>query len=257
MNVQNQNQVLVKSNFEKAYIKTILNNKFFEQDSYYKQQKSRYFNTVKQIHQLPMPNHPKLLEIGGGQIALISQELFNYECTVADVNETYKQSILDHHIKFQCCDLLHDDLEQRNYYDLVVICEVIEHMPVPPYIVLDKVKTWLKPGGWLFLTTPNLYRLRNIVRLALGLRVFDTFRIPERGFSIGHPIEYSQTHLKWQIETAGFESVNIRLQQLDNVGSSLKTQLARIIASPLLLRPLWRDKLVVVARKPGKMEDFT
>lgn len=244
-------QPFTKADFEKAYRKTILSSNFFEKDSYYVQQKSRYLNTLKSINQLPLPRSPQLLEISGGQIALLSQELFEYQPTVIDVSETYKQSLLEKHIQFQCCDLLHDDIEERDFYDLVVMCEVIEHMPIPPYLVLEKIKAWIKPGGWLFLTTPNLYRLRNLVRLAVGLRVFDTFRIPEKGAGIGHPLEYSQTHLEWHLKTAGFESIDIQLRQLDNAGSTLKTQLGRFIASPFLLRPLWRDKLVAVAQKPA------
>lgn len=242
---------LAKPDFEKAYQKVVLNSKFFEQDSYYVQQKPRYLNTLRYICQFSLPRAARILEISGGQIALLAKEILGYECTVADVNETYKQDILDHGIQFRCCDLLHDDLEERNCYDLVVMCEVIEHMPVPPYIILEKIKAWIKPGGSIFITTPNLYRFRNLVRLALGLNVFDTFLIPERGSGIGHPLEYSQMHLKWQLERAGFESVNIQLQQLDNAGSTLWTQLGRIIASPFLLRPLWRDKLVAVAQKPS------
>ena len=241
-----------KHSFDQAYNKLIRNNKFFELESYYIQQKLRYYNTLKYINQLSLPKSARILEVGGGQIALLSKEIVGYDCTVADVNENYKQGILDRGLQFLCCDLLHDDLEYRDYYDLVVMCEVIEHMPVPPHIVLEKVKAWIKPGGLIFLTTPNLYRFRNLVRLALGLHVFDLFFIPDRGSSIGHPIEYSQAHLKWQLETAGVESVNIQLRQLGGAGSTLWTQMGRIIASPFLLRPLWRDNLVAVARKPNR-----
>jgi 2-polyprenyl-3-methyl-5-hydroxy-6-metoxy-1,4-benzoquinol methylase len=146
--------------------------------------------------------------------------------------------------------LLYDDIEDKNYYDLVILCEVIEHMPVPPYTILEKIKTWIKPGGWLFLTTPNLYRFRNLIRLALGMRVFDTFCIPEKGKSIGHPLEYSLSHLQWQLGQAGFQQIHIELKQLDNAGATLTSQLGRILASPFLLRPLWRDKLVAIAQKP-------
>ncbi|PSO61829.1 MAG: class I SAM-dependent methyltransferase [Cyanobacteria bacterium QH_9_48_43] len=242
---------IAKSDFEKAYQKTIISNNFFEKDSYYVKQKPRYFYVIRELGKYLPSKQSSVLEIGGGQIALLAKELFGDECTVVDLNETYKQGILNHDVQFQCCDLLRDDLKERNAYDLVVMCEVIEHFPVPPHTILEKIRAWLKPGGLIFITTPNLYRFRNLVRLALGLRVFDTFFIPERGRGIGHPFEYSQTHLKWQLETAGFESVNIQLRQLDNAGSSLWTQLGRITASPFLLRPLWRDKLVALARKKG------
>ena len=191
----------------------------------------------------------KILEIGGGQIALLMKELFDDSCTIADVNEAHKLGILNHGVNFLCCDLLHDDLEEKKIYALVIMCEVIEHMPIPPHIILEKVKTWIKPNGLLFLTTPNLYRFRNLIRLALGMRVFDTFLIPEREKSIGHLIEYSKTHMEWQLRKAGFSSINIELKQLDNAGSSFWAQLGRIIATPVLLRPLWRDKLIATAVK--------
>jgi hypothetical protein len=82
------------------------------------------------------------------------------------------------------------------------------------------------------------------------LRVFDTFLLPERGSGIGHPLEYSKHHLTWQLEKAGFQSVEIKLRQLENAGATFWTQLGRIIASPFLIRPLWRDKLVAIAQKP-------
>ena len=239
-----------KLDFEQAYQKTILNNDFFEQDSYYIQQKPRYFNTLKLICECSLPKPAKIIEFGGGQMALLNKNLFGDECTVADVNEKYKQGILDNGIEFKSCDLLHDDLNEQDFYDCVILCEVIEHMPIPPHIVLEKIKRTLKPGGLLFLTTPNLYRLRNLIRLALGLRVFDTFLIPERGKFIGHPFEYSAKHLTWQIEKAGFKLLKMELKQLDNAGATIWTQLGRIIASPLLLRPIWRDKLVAIAQKP-------
>jgi hypothetical protein len=72
-----------------------------------------------------------------------------------------------------------------------------------------------------YITTPNLYRLRNLVRMALGARVFDLFYLPERGQGIGHPFEYSAFHLQWQLEKAGFKVDQIQLRQQDNAGASL------------------------------------
>ena len=193
--------------FDIAYKKTVLNNDFFEKDKYYIQQKPRYFNSLRQILKLPISNSDKVLEIGGGQLALLLKQLYEIEGSVADVNNKYSDSLLKFGIDFKPCDLLYDDLEERDVYDLVILCEVIEHMPVPPYVIFNKIKQWIKPGGLIFMTTPNLYRLRNLVRLALGMRVFDTFLIPEKGQSICHPLEYSKTQLKWQLENAGFQSV--------------------------------------------------
>jgi hypothetical protein len=105
----------------------------------------------------------------------------------------------------------------------------------------------MKPGGLLFMTTPNLYRLRNVIRLMLGMRVFDHFFIPERGHSIGHPFEYSAEHLSWQISQGGFKDIDVTYRQLSLSGSTFRAKLARMLLSPLLLREKFRDSLVVSA----------
>ena len=48
-------------------------------------------------------------------------------------------------------------------FDFVFFSEVIEHLPIPGYIVLERLRKVLRPGGVIICTTPNLYRLRNVV----------------------------------------------------------------------------------------------
>ncbi len=124
-------------------------------------------------------------------------------------------------------------------------------MPVPPYQILSKIRSWMKPSGVLFLTTPNLYRLRNVVRLMLGMRVFDIFFIPERGNSIGHPFEYSAEHLSWQIDRGGFKDIEVTYRQLSLTGATFKAKVARGLLAPLMLRDKFKDTLVATAQAAG------
>ena len=230
--------------FRRAYDELVIGNHFFEAPSYYVQQRRRYERTLRHIAGLSLPPGSRVLEIGGGQMTLLCQRLFGHECVLADIGEEYADAVTDHGIDFQPCDL-----PFRDHFDLVVLCEVIEHMPVPPHIVLGKIGSWIRPGGWLLLTTPNLYRIRNAVRLALGMKVFGHYFYPERGQSLGHPVEYTAEHMRWQLERAGFEAVTTRLEQLSNVGATPLTRLARWAVRPLQLRPLWRDSIVATARR--------
>jgi hypothetical protein len=107
----------------------------------------------------------------------------------------------------------------------------------------------MRGDGMLFVTTPNLYRLRNVIRLALGMRVFDHFLIPNRGQSIGHPFEYSAEHLSWQITQAGFTEPAVAYKQLGLTGATRRARIGRLVASPLLFRQKLRDSLVATARK--------
>lgn len=243
---------LDRKKFDDKYDELILSSRFFEEHSYYIRERSRYFNTLKlllaRIDSSRDLSELKVLEIGGGQICLLMSALFGSKAVVADVSDKYKDSVQKQGCDFRICDLLYDDLPDRNYFDIVIMCEVIEHMPVPPYQILSKIRNWMKPGALLFLTTPNLYRLRNVIRLMLGMRVFDIFFIPERGNSIGHPFEYSVEHLSWQMNRGGFKDIKVAYKQLSLTGVTFRARLARGLLAPLLLRDKFKDTLVATAQ---------
>lgn len=240
-----------RKTFDDKYDELILSSRFFEQDDYYVRERPRYFNTLKfllaRIDSSSDLSALHVLEIGGGQIALLMQALFGCKAVIADVSDKYKDSVQKQRCDFRVCDLLYDDLPDRNHFDVVIMCEVVEHFPVPPYKILSKVRSWMKPGGLLFMTTPNLYRLRNVIRLMLGMRVFDYFFIPERGHSIGHPFEYSAEHLSWQVDQGGFKDIEVTYRQLSLTGSTFRAKLARTLLAPLMLRNKFKDSLVVTA----------
>lgn len=146
-----------------------------------------------------------------------------------------------HGVDFRRCDLIRDDLPERGAFDAAVLCEVVEHLPVPLHLVLEKVLRWVRPGGFVFLTTPNLYRLRNVVRLATGRELFCPLYYPEPGQGIGHPFEFSADHLRWHMERAGLEGVVVELTQLTMRGSSPGAEVARLAAWPLLLARILLD----------------
>jgi SAM-dependent methyltransferase len=193
----------------------------------------------------------RLLEIGGGQIALLLKELFEDEVVVADLTYDHAAAVTRHGVEFRRCDLIRDDLPERGAFDAVVLCEVVEHLPVPLHLVLTKIALWLRPGGFVFVTTPNLYRLRNVVRLATGRELFCPLHYPEPGQGIGHPFELSADNLRWHMERAGLEGVVVELAQLTMRGSSYGATLGRMAAWPLLYaRRSLRDSLVAWGRMP-------
>ena len=245
-----------RSEFGKAYTDVVLQGDFFEADSYYNQHKRRYRRTLDRVCKIPIPTPARILEIGGGQIVLLSNRLFGDNVVLGDINPDYSKSVKDRGIEFVKCDLLHNDLDYRDEFDLIVVCEVVEHLPVPLHTILEKMKKWLKPGGYIFITTPNLYRFRNLVRLALGMRVFDLFFYPEPGNSIGHPFEFYEKHLRWHLDKAGFEIQYTELTQLVGFecGATLLARVGRLLASPLTFRRLWRDSLVACARRPRQKQ---
>ena len=195
--------------FAQIYRERILSQRFCEIPEYYVQQRPRYRKTLALIDQARVPPNPAVLEVGGGQLSLLMQAMRGARATVLDLTEEWSEAVTKHGIEFRVGDLVRDDPGFRDEFDLVVLCEVIEHMPIPGHLVIEKMAGWLKPGGLLFMTTPNLYRLRNVIRMALGMQMFCPFRFPPRGSGLGHFFEYSPQNLAWQVKEAGLEMVSL------------------------------------------------
>lgn len=60
-------------------------------------------------------------------------------------------------------------------FDVVLFCEVIEHLLLDPVFALREINRILKPGGRLALTTPNVARLENVARLVAGANMYDPY----------------------------------------------------------------------------------
>ena len=82
-------------------------------------------------------------------------------------------------------DLATEQFHLDGQFDLVLCCEVIEHLPFPPSRHIKMLSTMLAPGGRLLVTTPNLARLSSAVRLILGRPIF-----PDPGLTFS-PVSYA------------------------------------------------------------------
>jgi 2-polyprenyl-3-methyl-5-hydroxy-6-metoxy-1,4-benzoquinol methylase len=237
--------------FNAVYDRTIRNGKFFEAPKYYDQFRDRYLNTLRWVTRV-LPSQGRVLDVGSGQIAVLCRHLLGCTADVLDIDTRSAQALAANGVGFHALDLAKDSFVAEQLYDLVVLAEVIEHVPIPPYVVFSNLVPAIKPGGHLLITTPNLYRLRNLVRLASGRKVFDYFLVPGPDQPLGHFIEYSREQLEWHVKRAGLELVESALEQLTWGAGSVGAKLARQAVAPLLwARPLWRDNLVILARRPS------
>jgi SAM-dependent methyltransferase len=135
-------------------------------------------------------------------------------------------------------------------FDCVFFSEVIEHLPIPGYIVLERLRKVLRADGVIICTTPNLYRLRNVAFMALGVRIFDNFRYPDEDRTLSHVLEYSRDHLDWQFRKAGFTQCRVELSQMHHLPTNPLLRPLAILGYPLHLVPRWRDTLLAIAHAP-------
>jgi SAM-dependent methyltransferase len=123
-------------------------------------------------------------------------------------------------------DFNHFNIEDASFpfppacFDVVLFCEVIEHLQSDPVKVLREIKRVLKPDGHLILTTPNVSRLENVARMLAGANIYD----PYSGYGPygRHNREYNRHELTLLLEYCGFEvEIFFSADVHENISSSL------------------------------------
>lgn len=92
---------------------------------------------------------------------------------------------------------------QDGFFDLVLFCEIIEHLPADPIHALCEIGRVLRPGGTLILTTPNASRLQNLLRIGSGDNVYE--QLSGYGTYGRHNREYTVDELQRLLLGVGFD----------------------------------------------------
>lgn len=145
-----------------------------------------------------------ILEMGFGE-GVITQELINkgYKhellegsgTLVARAKKIYGAKIKIHHSLFE-------DFSPRKEYDFILGLHVLEHVRNPDEVV-QKVFSWLKPGGKVVVVVPNSESLHRRLAVALKLQPFLS-SLSKRDEMVGHLRVFSLAELKELLLRNGF-----------------------------------------------------
>jgi SAM-dependent methyltransferase len=234
--------------FNSAFAEMVSGMRWQEELHYYPRYRARYLAMLKEFAR-SAPDRPlDVLEVGGGQLAFLTTRIWGTDrACVADIEDSCFAGLREHGIGAFVWNLALADPPAGAAFDVIFFSEVIEHLPVPGHIPLSRLRSILRPGGLLLCSTPNLYRLRNIVYLMRGHQLFDHFDLPgERGY--GHVLEYTAEHLSWQLRRAGFQDFSVELRDFAHVPNQPLDRVLAVLGSPLRRIPRHRDNLLAVAR---------
>ena len=153
------------------------------QDTYLPQHKERFWELFQACgHLLTQRTNPRLLEFGSSEFSVLYKRFFPNAAVHLSDRPTppdyigFTEALARQ--KLACDDYFAIDLEQVDSlptggpvpgsYDLILLCEVLEHLVVNPVDLLRALLALLKPDGRLYLTTPNLFRAENQRKWIVG-----------------------------------------------------------------------------------------
>lgn len=180
------------------------------------------------------------------------------EVAIADpAADSFAPFCNEYGIQFRCANLLlGEDPFPGRQFDLVCLCEVLEHLSGDVLGALNRVAGKVAPGGLLLVTTPNL---RSITGLAALLRrgsgipsksaetVRDQYeRAAQPGGYLGHVREYSAREVIQLVGSLGLEHVASHYQTHPRT-PTLEKKAIGLLES---LLPAWRLYGKYLFRKP-------
>lgn len=158
-----------------------------------------------------------ICEMGGGGIGLACAQEIGAEVEVYDVNQWFRPILDNFYIPWNFIDLHQPGLTLQRSYDVILLCEVIEHIARWPAEILTELKKFLNLGGMLLVTTQNLNRLSNRLRMVAGKRLFANF-VPEE-LVMAHLREYTPEEIEFLFQRAEFSDVQWKLASFPDIRS--------------------------------------
>jgi 2-polyprenyl-3-methyl-5-hydroxy-6-metoxy-1,4-benzoquinol methylase len=159
---------------------------------------------ISEVH-----NTPQILDLGCGQGHIT--ERIQKALNLADITGLdYSISAIEYaHEHFPGIDFsvgdAYDCPYANEFFDLVVCNNLWEHVPDPLFL-LSRIKTILKPGGSLIISTPSRYRIDNLLRVIRGKSVVF--------MSVHHVTEYTVGQVVEQLEYGGLRICKILSRHL-------------------------------------------
>lgn len=181
---------------------------------YVKSHALRYAKTVEMIERC---SGREAIEIGGTDFFQIflknSTEFSEVSATIFSpnsVDKIYKKKFVADN--FEADSTVYNiNLETELFpmdsdkFDLILLCEVIEHFSVDPMFCLSELNRVCKMGGRIIISTPNSCSSRIAYKACLGYRPHFYMQYERDRSPYKHNFEYDVRALRLVIEAAGFE----------------------------------------------------
>jgi SAM-dependent methyltransferase len=189
-----------------------------------------------------------MLEIGGYPFyfSMCLRKLGVDLITVDLAPERAHGLIREYSLRVVTCDIEREALPFADHsVDTITLCATFEHLRVDPFFALKEMRRVLQPGGLLYLTTPNLYRLGNIISFVRGRGLaFDPIREYGKLRTVGHMghvREYTASEIRKSLAETGFGGIEIQTR-------AVPSRRGKLVDAVHQLLPGLRTELIAIAR---------
>ncbi len=191
----------------------------------------------------------KFLDIGSfNGYLMLGAKLIGYEASGTDLKE-FVEGVKDFSSFYNFNNLPADlSLEPipypENSYDLILFSETLEHLNFYPLDLFKEINRVLKPGGLVIITTPNLIRANNVLKMIAGRSINHEI---EKTYGPGtHYREYSFKEIKYLCQVSG---LTISSHQALNFKYPNLGLMVRIIDLLSVFFPARKRDLFIIAKK--------
>ncbi|MDD5093466.1 MAG: methyltransferase domain-containing protein [Dehalococcoidia bacterium] len=159
-------------------------------------------------------NNRSILDIGPSPFTIMLRRLFEDSAiTTLDMTDMLGPLCWRHQIDFNLVDLSKQPMPWMDgSFDVVILGEVLEHVPCHPAPLLRECRRVLKPGGQLIVTTPNFAALENRLRLLAGRHVQE-FWVENDIEGRIHFREYTKEELVRELNAVGYRIAGTRYER--------------------------------------------
>jgi SAM-dependent methyltransferase len=194
---------------------------------------------INWVKQFINPNHQVLdLGIGDGLFlkAFNSHNNFTIIEGSPSLVEFGNAEIKKNKSKIKIIETYFEDYLPQSQFDVIIASHVLEHVH-DPVIVLNKCRSWLKPGGDLVIIVPNNESLHRRLGVILGIQK-ELDELSSRDQIVGHLRVYSIQTLTQDLLASGFIKTQeqgffvkiLSNQQLSNLSPEIIDGLCKLSA---------------------------